>query len=141
MGRSGGRSAAAVLVRGPLVHGHPGMNGKSTTTGATTGLLVLAALISFASSGLVHKYAGMAGVLAHLAVVTGVLFAVRRASGWISGFCERHFKVLAGLACVVLAAGFVVTHPMEDSRGPGKSSDRDEGLNLAVTRLLHGETP
>lgn len=117
------------------------MNGKSTTTGATTGLLVLAALISFASSGLIHKYAGTAGVLAHLAVVTGVLFAVRRASGWISGFCERHFKVLAGLACVVLAAGFVVTHPMEDSRGPGKSSDRDEGLNLAVTRLLHGETP
>lgn len=124
------------------------MTGSSTSAapspespGATTGLVVLAALITFVSSGLVHKYAGTAGVVVHLAVVTAVLFAARRVGGWISGFCEKHFKVLAGLACVVLAVGFVVTHPMEDSRGPGKSSDRDEGLNLAVTRLLHGETP
>lgn len=107
----------------------------------TTSLLVLSALVTFASSGFVQKYAGTAGVLGYLAAVTAVLFLTRRASGWISGFCEKHFGILAGLCSVILIAGFVVTHPMEDSRGPGKSSDRDEGLNLAVNRLLRGETP
>ena len=39
------------------------------------------------------------------------------------------------------ALGFAIVYPIENRGGLGKSSDRDDGLNLAVTRLADGQTP
>jgi hypothetical protein len=40
-----------------------------------------------------------------------------------------------------MVAGFAMLHPLEDRRGPGKSSDRNEGLELAVERMTEGKNP
>lgn len=102
---------------------------------------LLAALLAFPACGFVQKYAGLAGVGAYLAaVLTGVaLIAVsgHRVAPWIN----RHFRNLSILTLCGMIAGFIVLHPYEDSKGPGKSSDRNEGLELAVERMVNGENP
>jgi hypothetical protein len=103
--------------------------------------LMLALLIGFPATGFVQKYAGLPGVVAYLAGVIAVVMA----TGWVaSRFVrpfEKYFRVIAATVIVGLLAGFVWLHPFEDNKGPGKSSDRDEALELAVTRLAEGETP
>ena len=101
----------------------------------------LALLLAFPSTGLVQKYAGLAGVAVYVAAVVGVVFLIARFGGLAAPWVHRHFRSLAVVAVTALAAGFVFLHPLEDGRGPGKSSDRDEGLALAVTRLAEGRTP
>ena len=117
----------------------------STPTRRSTGIhlhvLILALLIAFPSTGFVQKYAGLPGVAAYVAIVIGLVFlttaSVKRLAPWL----VRHFRVLVAVAVAGLAAGFVVLHPFEDGRGPGKSSDRNEGLEIAVNRMVNGETP
>ena len=117
----------------------------STPTRRSTGIhlhvLILALLIAFPSTGFVQKYAGLPGVAAYVAIVIGLVFlttaSVKRLAPWL----VRHFRVLVAVAVAGLAAGFVVVHPFEDGRGPGKSSDRNEGLEIAVNRMVNGETP
>lgn len=108
-------------------HGHP--------------LWLLALLLAFPSAGFVQKYTGLAGVVAYVALVIGLVHLTaalwKRAAPWL----RKHFRKLAALSIVGLAAGFVILNPIEDGRGPGKSSDRDEGLEMAVTRMARGETP
>jgi hypothetical protein len=104
-------------------------------------LWILALLLAFPSTGFIQKYTGMAGVTAYVAGVIGLVFLTAHATRRISPWLSRHFRGIAVLAVAMLAAGFVVLHPFEDGRGPGKSSDRDEGLEMAVTRLAAGETP
>ena len=101
----------------------------------------LALLLAFPSTGLVQKYAGLAGVAVYVAAVVGVVFLIARFGGLAAPWVRRHFRSLAVVAVSSLAAGFVFLHPLEDGRRPGKSSDRDEGLALAVTRLAEGRTP
>lgn len=102
---------------------------------------ILALLLAFPSAGFVQKYCGLPGVIGYAAVVAAIMFLtatlIRRFTPWL----ERHFHRLAVLATALLAVGYVGLHPMEDGRGPGKSSDRDEGLELAVSRMLHGQYP
>ena len=104
-------------------------------------LWVIAVLLAFPSTGFVQKYAGEAGLAAYLALAVGVVFLsvglARRFSPWLN----RHFKGLAILSITGLTVAFVALHPFEESRGPGKSSDRDEGLEMAVGRIAKGETP
>ncbi len=54
---------------------------------------------------------------------------------------NRYFKVLSTLSLIALTVGFIILHPFEDNRGPGKSSDRNEGLELAVRRMTEGKSP
>ena len=105
------------------------------------GLWVLALLLAFPSTGFIQKYTGLAGVAAYVAVVVGLVFLSANLTRRFAPWLRRHFRWLAVVAIAGLAAGFVVLHPFEDERGPGKSSDRDEGLEMAVTRLVHGESP
>jgi hypothetical protein len=108
---------------------------------ANRGWVVLALLLAFPSAGFVQKYTGLAGLAAYVLAVVAVVFFVRKASGPFAPWCRRHFRVLGGMILVGLAICFAIGYPIEDSRGPGKSSDRDQGLNLAVTRLEALKTP
>jgi hypothetical protein len=104
-------------------------------------VLVLASLLAFSSAGLVQKYFGLVGLAVNLLVAAALV-------GWIACWgrrwatiFEKRFVIWMGLAAVVLAVGYGVAHPFEDGKGPGKSSDRDEGLEIAVTRMVSGQTP
>jgi hypothetical protein len=104
-------------------------------------LWILALLLAFPSTGFIQKYTGMPGVAAYVAGVIALVFMTAHLTRSIAPWLDLHFRSLAVLAIAMMAAGFVVLHPLEDDRGPGKSSDRDEGLEMAVTRLAGGETP
>ena len=104
-------------------------------------IIILALLIAFPSTGFVQKYAGLSGVAGYVAMVVALMVGIAFLEARFTPWMRRHFRVLATLGVAGLAAGFVLLHPFEDRRGPGKSSDRDEGLELAVTRLTHGQTP
>jgi hypothetical protein len=108
---------------------------------ATRNLWILAILLAFPSTGFVQKYAGLGGVAAYVAAVIGLVFLTAAMARRFAPFLQRHFKSLATLAIAGLAVSFVILHPLEDNKGRGKSSDRDEGLEMAVTRMAHGETP
>lgn len=103
--------------------------------------MVLALLLAFPSSGFVHKYTGLAGLAIYGIAVAAVLFAVRKLSGRCAPWCRRHFRILGAVVLAGLAICFMVGYPIEDGRGHLKSSDRDEGLNLAVSRMAEGKTP
>jgi hypothetical protein len=107
----------------------------------TRDLWILALLLAFPSTGFIQKYTGMAGVAAYAVGVLGLVFLTARVTRHIAPWLERHFRKLAVLAIAGLAAGFVILHPFEDRKGPGRSSDRDEGLEMAVSRLAQGESP
>lgn len=104
-------------------------------------LWVIAVLLAFPSTGFVQKYTGVAGVAAYVAVAVVLVFLSVWLTSRFSPLLNRHFKRLAILSVAGLAVSFVVLHPFEDSRGPGKSSDRDEGLEMATGLLAKGETP
>ena len=102
---------------------------------------ILALLIAFTGLGFVQKFTGLAGCLLYLAAVLAFCYAVRKSHHLWAGTCGSHFKLLAGVMFAGLVVCFAVVYPMEDSKGPGKSSDRDEGLNLAATRMMEGSSP
>ncbi len=104
-------------------------------------LWILALLLAFPSTGFIQKYAGLGGVAAFVVIVIALAFLTSNLTQRFTPWLEHHFRLLAVLAITGLTAGFVVLHPLEDERGPGKSSDRDEGLEMAVTRLAQGQTP
>jgi hypothetical protein len=103
--------------------------------------LLLALLLVFPSTGFVQKYTGTTGVAAYAVIATGLIFLTLLASEAIAPCLNRHFRFLTGVAIAGLACGYVVLHPFEDDRGPGKSSDRDEGIEMAVHRLAGGMSP
>lgn len=98
-------------------------------------------LLALPSTGFIQKHTGLGGVAAYGVVVIALVFLTAHLARRFAPWLERHFRWLAVLAVTGLAAGFVLLHPLEDEKGPGKSSDRDEGLEMAVTRLAQGETP
>lgn len=105
------------------------------------GWLVLALLLAFPSAGFVQKYTGLAGLAAYGIAVVAVVFFIRKFSGCGAPWCRRHFRILGVVVLAGLAICFAIGYPIEDGRGPGKSSDRDEGLNLAVSRMVEGKSP
>lgn len=97
--------------------------------------------IAFTSSGLVQKYVGLTGLLGYS---VGVIVAIRVLCGFharIATKLDAWFRPLILAIMAMLAASFLGLHPIEDGRGPGHSSDRDEGLELAVTRMQSGLNP
>lgn len=118
---------------------------ESSPTRSTRGvwrfLIPLACVIAFPSTGFVQKYGGMAGVFAYVAGVVACLAIVWKFLPCCAPWLRKHFRVVAtGVVCGLLA-GYVGLHPLEDNKGPGKSSDRDEALELAVSRMGEGKTP
>lgn len=105
-------------------------------------LWILALLLAFPSTGFVQKYTGLAGVAVYVIGFVVALLLIKRFGGYCAPWLRKHFGWLATLAMAGLVVGFAVLHPLEDGRGgSGKSSDRDEGLNLAVTRMAEGLSP
>ncbi len=105
-------------------------------------LWILALLLAFPSTGFVQKYTGLAGVAAYVTGVIAAVLLIRRLGGHGASWLRKYFGRLTILGMAGLVVGFAVLHPLEDGRGgSGKSSDRDEGLNLAVTRMVGGLSP
>lgn len=100
-----------------------------------------ALLIAFPSFGFVQKYAGIHGVIVYTLMILAFLFVGRRVLAFVSPHLNKHFPALCLVSSVALAGAFVILHPMEEKRGVGKSSDRNEGLNLAVHRAFQGDYP
>ena len=115
--------------------------GASRSAGPGRGLIQLGLLLAFSSSGIVQKFLGLAGVAGYVAGVVLVLVLVRRFGGRVAPWVRRHFGWLSGVSLAVLALCFAVGYPIENGRGPGKSSDREDALNLAVTRMEEGQSP
>lgn len=116
-------------------------NAVDKNPGTWQAVLILALLLALSSAGLVQKYFGMAGVVANLLGAAAILGLVVRFGRVGSAIFERRLTQWVALVVVLLGLGYCVTHPYEDGRGVGKSSDRDEGLEIAVTRVISGETP
>jgi len=104
-------------------------------------LLVLVLLLAFPSSGFVQKYSGLGGVVGYVVLVAAALVVPWRMRGWLAPWLRRHFRALSVMSLAILAICFAIAYPIENRRGLGKSSDRDDGLNLAVTRMAEGKTP
>jgi hypothetical protein len=104
-------------------------------------VLVLASLLAFSSAGLIQKYFGLAGVVVNFVWAAVLVGLVVRYGGDLERLLAKRERLWVVLAAVVLAVGYCVLHPFEDGKGPGKSSDRDEGLEIALTRMVAGETP
>jgi len=98
-------------------------------------------LIAFPSSGVVHKYTGTAGLLAYLLGVVAIIVLLQRFGLPFAKWWRKHSALTAIAAFIAFAACFAIIYPMENFKGPGKSSDRDQGLNIAAGRLMHGENP
>ena len=98
-------------------------------------------MVWFASSGFFQRNGGMPGLAISLAVVA--------AGGWLwyrfgeiaVSWVRARPRTWIALAAILLTVVFVFGYAWEDGKGPGKSSDRDDGLNIAVSRLVTGESP
>lgn len=120
------------------------MNGSRTISEAARvapGLAVVACLLAFSSSGLVQKFAGTGGLAAYTLAVAGACLLAVRLQGRVDRLLAGRFRPTAIVCVVLLGLSYGMSHPLEDGKGPGRSSDRDEGLELAVTRMLDGENP
>lgn len=102
---------------------------------------VLGLLVAFPSSGLVHKYTGTFGLLGYLLAVIVIFYLLEKFGLPFSKWWRENFKFTAAGAFIAFAACFAVVYPIENSKGPGKSSDRDQGLNISAGNLINGEYP
>jgi hypothetical protein len=92
-------------------------------------------------AGFVQKHAGLIGCLFHTLIIMVIFVGLRRFHGYWHPWCARHFKLLSVLFFAGLISVFAVGYPIVNQGGPEKSSDREDGLNIAVTRMIHGENP
>lgn len=104
-------------------------------------LAIFSLLFAFPSLPLLHRYLGVAGVLGYVVFVASGWFLIRRWLPRVEDWSSRRFGILCGLLLAGLVVVFAIGYPLENARGVANSSDRDTGLNLAVERLLDGETP
>ena len=102
---------------------------------------LLATALTLASSGLVQKYAGLPGVAIHFVLALLVISTAKHFLPAVATWMEKlnYWPAIAFLTISALL--FAIVYPMEDSGKFGKSSDRDDGLNIAASRLLDGESP
>ncbi len=108
--------------------------------GAVHGI-VLCLLFVIPSLSPFVEHLGWGWAIAYAALVAAVMAAVRRWSGPLLPWADQWFPVLVAGVFLGLVVVFAVGYPIEDGRGVGRSSDRDDGLDLAVARLLAGESP
>jgi hypothetical protein len=95
------------------------------------------------SLGVIQKYFGISGIVVYLLVVPAAIFLCL----WIFlpffvtriSETQAFWLTLVFLACLV--GIFLVVFPIADVHIPGKGSDSDDGLNLAVRELLNFRYP
>ena len=114
---------------------------KTKVCGFSWTPLLLGMLLAFPSFSFVEKYAGLFGIAGYTVSVVGMLYLGQAILLRYQRHIEPFFPPIAAIAIAGLAVAFPLLHPIEDSRGPGKSSDRNEGLEMAVTRMADGKTP
>ena len=102
---------------------------------------IVTLFLGFAGSGFVQKHLGLLGVIGYLLIIVGVVWFALQFGKHLHVWIRKYFRFIAPLCAVITVSMFAVLNPWEDGKGPGKSSDRDEGLNMAVERIMHGETP
>jgi hypothetical protein len=102
---------------------------------------IVTLFLGFAGSGFVQKNLGLLGVISYWLLIVGVVWFALQFGKHLHPWMRKYFRFIAVLCALITVAMFAVLNPWEDGRGPGKSSDRDEGLNMAVERIMHGETP
>jgi hypothetical protein len=95
-------------------------------------------VVVFASSAFVQEHLGVLAIVAHFFLVLAAFMLARKLS--VSVPARWTPWLILGLFAG-LAAIFFVVYPIEHGRGPGRSSDRDDALNIAVARILDGESP
>ncbi len=104
-------------------------------------IAVLGLLLAFPSAAFVQERAGLTGLSAYAAVVLVAVVACAWPCAPLRCWLDRHFILLAAAFLAGLLGCHLALHPFEDGRGPGLSSDRDEGLEIATSRLMNGENP
>ena len=126
-----------------MMNNPPVSESNESCNAARSGLnwMILALLLAFPSTGVFQKYTGLMGVAGYVASVCVVCYSI-----WIFGYrmapmLRRYFHGLSLLVLAGLAIIFVFIYPIENSKGLGHSSDRDDGLNLAVARMADGQSP
>jgi hypothetical protein len=118
------------------------MNGKTQQQPSNRmGLVSLFLLTFLASSGFFQRNLGLGGLLAYAALLASAGYAWWKFRESIQGWINHRFWIWLVVLAVGLLAVFAVGYPIEDAQGPGRSSDRDDGLNIAVERLLAGDYP
>lgn len=105
------------------------------------GVIPLALFLAFCSAGLVQKFGGTGGLLAYTAAVAAACVVARCCQPLARRLIAVRFRAATAACVILLGVSYVISHPLEDGKGPGRSSDRDEGLELAVGRMLNGENP
>lgn len=105
------------------------------------GVIPLALFLAFCSAGLVQKFGGTAGLAAYTAAVAAACLVALRCQPLARRLIGGRFRAATAACVLALGVSYVMSHPLEDAKGPGRSSDRDEGLELAVTRMLDGQNP
>lgn len=103
--------------------------------------LIAVGLFIFISSAFIQKYLGLPGLAAYTAASVGAIWLSIWIFPRIANFVDRHFPIFLSLFAAGLAIIFAVVYPMENGKKLGKSSDRDDGLNIATERLFAGESP
>lgn len=103
----------------------------------------LAFCLLFPSCGVIQKYFGNVGLLIYLVVATAILWlAFRYLCGlFLLRLSERQAKLLAVATFIALTCVFALVFPRANVHLPGRGSDADDALNLAVGELLHGRYP
>ena len=105
---------------------------------ALTPILPFVLVVVFASSALVQEHVGTFAIAGHFFLV---IFALRLARKLSISVPARWTPWLMLALFAGLAIVFFVAYPIEHGQGPGRSSDRDDALNIAVERILDGESP
>ncbi len=113
----------------------------ATAKGQLLSICAASLAFSFASLGFIQKHGGLASVVGYLIAVFIACLVVRGMLGKFFPVFSKWRLSLSVLFVLLATIAFAVVYPIENSQGLGKGSDRDDGLNIAVSRLLEGETP
>lgn len=100
------------------------------------------ALVWLASAGLFQKHGGLAGLGGSAALVAAAGWCWHRfGREWAIRLGDLSPGLIGGAFAIAAVAVFAAGYSWEDAKGPGRSSDRDDGLNIAVDRWVEGKSP
>lgn len=105
--------------------------------------LGFAFVVLFPSTAIVQKYFGGLGLLAYILFGSVAVFALHHScrTAQIPRLPTRWMAGISIALLVALIVIFQVGYPVANSGRFGPGSDRDEALNIATGRLLHGQHP
>ena len=105
----------------------------------------LALSLSIPSLAILQKYFHIVGVIAYIAIVFIALYLLTKYRYLIAKLASkastRQIYGLAAITFLILLITFFLIYPKAGSRTYGHGSDCDDAINIATTRLLHGQYP